>query len=119
MYSVVDLIRKIWRLGPITTEKLAGYLAYVIPLLLTKTCPTFCCLPYPNLLGGNMTSHRTTMHLRSASLTNMNPSKIHIIRQITCSDSSAIFEVDLDGQKYALMLFHDNGDPGYIEKVVI
>ncbi|KAJ6186997.1 hypothetical protein N7519_001905, partial [Penicillium mononematosum] len=39
-----------------------------------------------------------------------------IIRQITCSDASAIFEVDLDGQKYALKLFHDNGDPGYTQK---
>jgi serine/threonine protein kinase len=46
----------------------------------------------------------------------MDPSQIHIIRQITCSDASAIFEVDLGGQKYALKLFHDNGDPGYTEK---
>jgi hypothetical protein len=43
-------------------------------------------------------------------------SKIHIIRQITCSDVSSIFEVDLDGQKYALKVFHDNGDPGFTEK---
>lgn len=63
-----------------------------------------------------MTSNSTTMHLRSASLTNVDPSKIHIIREITCSDASSIFEVDLDGQKYALKLFHDNGDPGYTEK---
>ncbi|XRM48738.1 hypothetical protein ABZX51_011652 [Aspergillus tubingensis] len=47
----------------------------------------------------------------------MDPSKINIIRQITSSDSSAIFEVDLDGQKYAMKLFQDNGDdPGYTEK---
>jgi hypothetical protein len=46
----------------------------------------------------------------------MDPSKIQIIRQIMFSDASAIFEVDLDGQKYALKLFHDNGDPGYTEK---
>ncbi|KAL2871672.1 serine/threonine protein kinase [Aspergillus lucknowensis] len=46
----------------------------------------------------------------------MDPSNINIIRQITCSDSSAIFEVDLDGQKYALKPFHDNGDPGYTGK---
>lgn len=64
-----------------------------------------------------MTSNRTTMHLRSASLTNVDPSKIYIIREIMCSDASSIFEVDLDGQKYALKLFHDNGDPGYTEKV--
>ncbi|QKX56839.1 uncharacterized protein TRUGW13939_03946 [Talaromyces rugulosus] len=45
----------------------------------------------------------------------MDFSKIHIIRQITCSDASSIFEVDLDGQKYALKVFHDNGDPGFTE----
>ncbi|KAL3468845.1 serine/threonine protein kinase [Aspergillus californicus] len=41
----------------------------------------------------------------------VDPSKIHIIREIACSDASSIFEVDLDGQ-----LFHDNGDPGFTEK---
>ncbi|KKZ61624.1 hypothetical protein EMCG_03870 [[Emmonsia] crescens] len=46
----------------------------------------------------------------------MGPFNIQIVRQITCCDLSAIFEVDLDGQKYALKLFHDNGDPGYTEK---
>jgi len=38
-------------------------------------------------------------------------SKLHIIREITRSDASSIFEVDLDTEKYALKLFHDNGDP--------
>ncbi|KAJ5124085.1 serine/threonine protein kinase [Penicillium bovifimosum] len=55
------------------------------------------------------------MHLRSPSLENMDPSNIHIIREIWRSDASSIFEVDLDGQQYALKLFHDNGDPGYAE----
>ena len=54
------------------------------------------------------------MHLRSASLINMDLQKIH--REITRSDASSIFEVDLDAQKYALKLFHDNGDPGDTEK---
>ena len=71
-----------------------------------------------DLPGRNMTSHRTTIHLRSASL-HMDPSNLHIIRQITRSDSSAVFEVDLNGQKYALKVFHDNGDPGYTEKVMV
>jgi hypothetical protein len=56
------------------------------------------------------------MRLRSASLTNVDPSKIHIISDITCSDASSISEIELDGQKCALKLFHDNGDPGYTEK---
>ncbi|PLN75273.1 serine/threonine protein kinase [Aspergillus taichungensis] len=43
----------------------------------------------------------------------MDPSKIRIIREITSSDASSIFEVELDGQEYAFKLFHDNGDPGY------
>lgn len=45
----------------------------------------------------------------------MDPSNINILRQFTCSDSSAIFEVEFDRQKYALKLFHDNGDPRYTE----
>lgn len=56
------------------------------------------------------------MDLESAHLTDMNPWKIKIIREITRSDASSIFEVDLDAQKYALKLFHDNGDPGQSEK---
>ena len=62
-----------------------------------------------------MTSHRTTIHLKSLPVKNMDPSNINIIRQFTCSDSSAIFEVEFDRQKYALKLFHDNGDPRYTE----
>lgn len=54
------------------------------------------------------------MHSRKAPL--IDPSKINIIREITRSDASSIFEVDMDGQKYALKLFHNNGDPGYTEK---
>ncbi|PLB34558.1 serine/threonine protein kinase [Aspergillus candidus] len=46
----------------------------------------------------------------------MDPSQILIIREIASSDASAIFEVGLNGQKYTLKLFHDNGDPGYTEK---
>ena len=56
------------------------------------------------------------MRTRRALLTDMDPSRVHIITEITRSDASSIFEVDLDGQKYALKVFHDNGDPGYTEK---
>lgn len=56
------------------------------------------------------------MHPGSAPLTDMDISKIHISRDISHSDASSIFEVNLDGQKYALKVFHDNGDPGYTEK---
>ncbi|KAJ5828173.1 uncharacterized protein N7525_006426 [Penicillium rubens] len=56
------------------------------------------------------------MHPRKDLLTDVDPSRINIIREITRSDASSIFEVDLDGQRYALKLFHDNGDPGYTEK---
>ncbi|KAJ5801562.1 uncharacterized protein N7518_003630 [Penicillium psychrosexuale] len=55
------------------------------------------------------------MHPTSAPLTDMDLSRINIIREISKSDASSIFEVDLDGQQYALKLFHDNGDPGYTE----
>lgn len=56
------------------------------------------------------------MHLGSALLPDIDISRIKIITEIARSDASSIFEVDLDGQKYALKLFHDNGDPGYTEK---
>ncbi|KAK2741734.1 hypothetical protein FQN55_008234 [Onygenales sp. PD_40] len=39
-----------------------------------------------------MTTSRRPMRPRSASLTTVDPSKIHIIREITCSDASAVFE---------------------------
>ncbi|KAJ5971295.1 uncharacterized protein N7479_001213 [Penicillium vulpinum] len=49
----------------------------------------------------------------SCLLTDIDPSRMKFIREITRSDASSIFEVDLDGQKYALKLFHDDGDPKY------
>ncbi|GAB1198180.1 hypothetical protein APSETT444_007488 [Aspergillus pseudonomiae] len=52
----------------------------------------------------------------NAPLADIDPSRIKIIREIAQSDASSIFEVDLDGQKYALKLFHNDGDPGYTEK---
>ncbi|KAJ5569497.1 uncharacterized protein N7459_008927 [Penicillium hispanicum] len=52
----------------------------------------------------------------SGVLTDIDPSRIKIVRDITHSDASSIFEIDLDGQKYALKLFHDNVNPGYTEK---
>ncbi|KAK4869231.1 hypothetical protein LT330_006231 [Penicillium expansum] len=45
----------------------------------------------------------------------INPSRLNVIREITQADASSIFEVTLDGQRYALKLFHDNGDPGYAD----
>lgn len=56
------------------------------------------------------------MHPRSDPLTDMDPPRINIMREIARSEASSIFEVDVDGQKYALKVFHDNGDPGYTEK---
>ncbi|OJJ50354.1 hypothetical protein ASPZODRAFT_157240 [Penicilliopsis zonata CBS 506.65] len=56
------------------------------------------------------------MHPRKAALMEIDPSRIKIIKEITRSDASSIFEVDLDGQTYVLKVFHDNGDPGYTEK---
>ncbi|CAG8014920.1 unnamed protein product [Penicillium salamii] len=55
------------------------------------------------------------MHPKCAFLTNIDTSSFQFIHEIASSDSSSIFEVDLDGQKYALKLFHNNGDPGYAE----
>ncbi|OJJ49035.1 hypothetical protein ASPZODRAFT_129410 [Penicilliopsis zonata CBS 506.65] len=43
------------------------------------------------------------------------PSNIRIMKELSRSDASSIFEVELDGEKYAMKLFHDNGDPGFAE----
>ncbi|CAI7642567.1 unnamed protein product [Penicillium bialowiezense] len=61
-------------------------------------------------------SDETTMHKKSTSFKEIDISKIEIIRELASSDASSIFEVDLDGQKYALKVFHDNGDPGYTDR---
>ncbi|RAL14144.1 uncharacterized protein BO97DRAFT_433256 [Aspergillus homomorphus CBS 101889] len=53
---------------------------------------------------------------RNTPLRAIDPSRIRINRDIKHSDASSIFEVELNGQKYALKIFHDNGDPGYTEK---
>ncbi|KAE8341957.1 hypothetical protein BDV24DRAFT_174089 [Aspergillus arachidicola] len=42
-------------------------------------------------------------------------SKIRIIREIHRSDASSIFETEFDGEKCAMKLFHNNGDPGFAE----
>ena len=56
------------------------------------------------------------MHLGSALLTDIYLPRIIIITEVTHSGPSSIFETVLYGQKYALKLFHDNGDPGYTDK---
>ena len=66
-------------------------------------------------LVGNTTSNSIPMHPTSAPLTDIDLPRINIIRKISQSDASSIFEVHLDGQKYAFKLFHENGDPGYAE----
>ncbi|KAJ0415830.1 hypothetical protein BJY00DRAFT_250714, partial [Aspergillus carlsbadensis] len=43
------------------------------------------------------------------------PADIQIIRELSRSDASSVFEIELAGQKYAMKLFHDNGDPGIAE----
>ncbi|KAL4936944.1 hypothetical protein BDV06DRAFT_232917 [Aspergillus oleicola] len=42
--------------------------------------------------------------------------KLQIVREITRSESSTIFEATLSEKTYALKVYHDNGDPGYTEK---
>ncbi|PWY96161.1 hypothetical protein BO94DRAFT_551881 [Aspergillus sclerotioniger CBS 115572] len=43
------------------------------------------------------------------------PSHIQIEREIAVSRASSIFQIKLDGETYAMKLYHDNGDPGYTE----
>ncbi|PWY79404.1 hypothetical protein BO94DRAFT_567738 [Aspergillus sclerotioniger CBS 115572] len=44
------------------------------------------------------------------------PSKIQLEREIAVSPSSSIFEIKMDGETYAMKLYHDNGDPGWTDK---
>lgn len=53
------------------------------------------------------------MHLANNRLLKPELSKIHIRREITFSNASSIFEIELDGATYAMKLYHDNGGPGY------
>ncbi|CAG8930966.1 unnamed protein product [Penicillium salamii] len=43
------------------------------------------------------------------------PANIRIVREIDRSDASSVFEIELEGRKYVMKLFHDNGDPGFSE----
>ncbi|KAJ5918473.1 hypothetical protein N7466_010465 [Penicillium verhagenii] len=59
----------------------------------------------------------TTTGPRRPSLAEIDPSEIrstalHIIREITRSVPSSIFKVDMEGERYALKLFHDHGEAG-------
>lgn len=54
------------------------------------------------------------MHPTTALIPDSDLPRIKIVT-VARSDASSIFEVHLDGQKYALKPFHDNGDPGYAE----
>ncbi|KAJ5108496.1 hypothetical protein N7456_005171 [Penicillium angulare] len=53
------------------------------------------------------------MHPKSTLSKVTNLSDINIVKEITRSDASSLFEVDMNGEKYALKVFHDNGDPGH------
>ncbi|CAI7581709.1 unnamed protein product [Penicillium bialowiezense] len=46
----------------------------------------------------------------------LDPSGIVISREISCSPSSTIYEIQLAGNTCVMKLFHDNGDPGYTPK---
>ncbi|RAK99977.1 uncharacterized protein BO80DRAFT_456105 [Aspergillus ibericus CBS 121593] len=56
------------------------------------------------------------MRLAKNLLVNPEPSDIQIEREIAASPASSIFEIKVDGQTYAMKLYHDNGDPGCTKK---
>ncbi|KAJ5920472.1 hypothetical protein N7516_011330 [Penicillium verrucosum] len=43
------------------------------------------------------------------------PANIRVVREIDRSDASSVFETELEGRKYAMKLFHDNGDLEFAE----
>ncbi|OAX79916.1 hypothetical protein ACJ72_05759 [Emergomyces africanus] len=44
------------------------------------------------------------------------PDSIYIRREICRSQASSVFEIEVHGIRYAMKLFHDNGDPGFTKK---
>ncbi|KAJ5719070.1 hypothetical protein N7493_007525 [Penicillium malachiteum] len=56
------------------------------------------------------------MTTERAARTKVDPSRIKISREVIRSDASSIFDVNLDGQKCLMKVFHDNGDPVYTER---
>ncbi|KAE8421913.1 hypothetical protein BDV36DRAFT_280243 [Aspergillus pseudocaelatus] len=51
-----------------------------------------------------------------ADLLAFDPSSLQIGRELKISEASSIFEVELHEHRYAMKVFHDNGDPGFTEK---
>ncbi|PYI10982.1 hypothetical protein BO78DRAFT_457943, partial [Aspergillus sclerotiicarbonarius CBS 121057] len=41
---------------------------------------------------------------------------LQIGKELKRSEASSIYEVDIRGTRYAMKVFHDNGDPGFTEK---
>ncbi|PWY76046.1 hypothetical protein BO94DRAFT_605254 [Aspergillus sclerotioniger CBS 115572] len=41
---------------------------------------------------------------------------LQIGKELKRSEASSIFEVEIEGTRYAMKVFHDNGDPGFTEK---
>ncbi|KAJ5702465.1 hypothetical protein N7488_010013 [Penicillium malachiteum] len=69
---------------------------------------------------------KTTMRPSHEGLLDVVPANIRIIREIDRSDASLVFEIELEGRKYAMKLlltlclllttqFHDIGNPGFAE----
>ncbi|CAG8902280.1 unnamed protein product [Penicillium egyptiacum] len=56
------------------------------------------------------------MHLRNDCLRNINPSDIDIKREISRSEASTIYEIQLCRKTYTMKLFHDNDDLRYSKK---
>ncbi|KAB8273199.1 hypothetical protein BDV30DRAFT_211032 [Aspergillus minisclerotigenes] len=51
-----------------------------------------------------------------ADLLVFDPSSLRIGKELKSSEASSIFEVELRGHRYAMKVFHDNGDPGFTRK---
>ncbi|KAJ5490231.1 hypothetical protein N7453_011056 [Penicillium expansum] len=56
------------------------------------------------------------MDLQNGCLQDIDPSATNIKREISRSEASTIYEIQLYCRTYAMKLFHDNGDPGYTKK---
>ncbi|PLB43416.1 hypothetical protein P170DRAFT_451430 [Aspergillus steynii IBT 23096] len=56
------------------------------------------------------------MSQHSSDALNTSPGLLQIGKELGRSEASSIFEVEIQGTRYAMEVFHDNGDPGFTEK---
>ncbi|KNG85405.1 hypothetical protein ANOM_007106 [Aspergillus nomiae NRRL 13137] len=53
------------------------------------------------------------MSKRYEDALNVYPDSLRFVKQLKESEASSIFEIEIQDKRYAMKVFHDNGDPGF------